>query len=361
MVKTRLISTLAALLAVAIASSCAASPAPTPIPEANQASTPTATAPGAESVATPTGVAQEATPPGAPEPSPQASANNPSKTALATVSFLADIARNVTGSRFEIDSLVPPDADPHNFEPTPVDAARIADSDLLIVNGAGLEEFLKPLLENSSGQTPVIEAAAGIPSRESHEENGTGDRHEAEKEHHHDADPHFWLDPNHVIKYVENLQKGFSEIDPDGADVYASNAKAYIAKLKELDAWITEQVSQLPPEQRLLVTSHESFGYYADRYGFEVVGAVIPSVGTGASPSAQQMAQLIDQIKTTGAKAIFVETGVNPQLALQIAQETGVKEVTRLYTHSLTDAGGDAATYLEMMGYNTRTIVEALK
>lgn len=282
------------------------------------------------------------------------------KKALATVSFLADIARNVADARFEITSLVPAGSDPHSFEPNPADLARITDSDLLIANGAGLEEFLGPILKNTSGHRIVIEAAAGIPGRKHHEEESDAGL-QAEEEHQHEADPHFWLDPNHVIKYVENIQKGFSEADPEGAGFYAANADAYIAKLRELDGWIAEQVAQLPQEQRLLVTNHESFGYYADRYGFKVVGTVIPSVGTGASPSAQQMAQLIDQIEKTGAKAVFVETGGNPQLAQQIARETGIKVVTQLYSHSLTAPGGDAPTYLDMMRHNTRTIVDALK
>ena len=128
--------------------------------------------------------------------------------------------------------------------------------------------------------------------------------------HHHDAgDPHFWLDPVSVIKYTENIRDGLIQADPAGKELYAKNTDAYIAKLRELDAWITEQVKGVQEARRRLVTNHESFGYFADRYGLQVVGTVSPSVSTGASPSAQQLARLADRLKATHAPAIFLETG----------------------------------------------------
>jgi ABC-type Zn uptake system ZnuABC Zn-binding protein ZnuA len=199
----------------------------------------------------------------------------------------------------------------------------------------------------------VIEAAAGLTSRQPH----TGEVVDPD----HVGDPHFWLDPNNVIKYVENIRDGLSKVDPGGAATYRANADAYIAKLKDLDRWITDRVKEVPQANRLLVTNHESFGYFADRYGFNIIGTVMPSVSTGSAPSAQQLAQLIDHIKATGAKAIFLETGTNPQLAEQVARETGSKVVTNLYSHSITEANGPAPTYLDMMKFNTNAIVDALK
>jgi manganese/iron transport system substrate-binding protein len=251
-------------------------------------------------------------------------------------------------------ALLPTGIDPHSFEPTPQDVAKVATSQVLIVNGAGFEAYLSKLLDNAGGERRVIEASAGLASR-------TPKAGEVSDADHPEGDPHFWLDPNHTIKYVENIRDGLSQADPAGTAIYARNAEAYVAQLNELDQWIAGQVQQIPPERRLLVTNHESFGYFADRYGFKIIGTILPSVSTGASPSAQQLAQLIDHIKATGARAIFLETGANPQLAQQVAQETGVKVVTGLYTHSITEAGGLAPTYIEMMKYNTRTIVEALK
>jgi ABC-type Zn uptake system ZnuABC Zn-binding protein ZnuA len=160
---------------------------------------------------------------------------------------------------------------------------------------------------------------------------------------------------------VENIRDGLIQADPAGKDIYTRNASAYIAQLNDLDAWITAEVAQIPVEQRLLVTNHESLGYFADRYGFRVIGAIIPSVSTSASPSAKQLAALIDKIKASKAPAIFLETGSNPQLAQQIAHETGVKVVSDLYTHSVSAPDGPAPTYIDLMRYNTQQIVEALK
>jgi ABC-type Zn uptake system ZnuABC Zn-binding protein ZnuA len=318
-------------------------------------------------------------------PPATAGTDNAALDVLAAESFLADIAQNVAGERLAIQALVPAGIDPHTFEPTPQDAVRIAESDVLIVNGAGFEEWLEEMLENAGGQRVVIEASAGLASRQPQEgEVRTQDNAESicavpaegqppedeacepgisfdQEEHAHEGDPHFWLDPNHVIRYVENIRAGLVQVDPAGEKVYAQNAEAYIAELKKLDAWITEQVDSIPPEERLLVTNHESFGYYADRYGFTIIGTVIPSVSSGASPSAQQLASLIDAIRTSQVKAIFLETGANPDLAEQIALETGVKVVGDLFTHSLSLPGGPAPTYLEMMKYNTEQIVSSLK
>lgn len=264
---------------------------------------------------------------------------------LAVESFLADIAQNVAGDRLTVETLLPLGVDPHAYQPTPRDVAKVADSDILIVNGAGIESYLDSLLANAGGQRLVITASAGLTPRP----DPQGE--------HPEGDPHFWLDPNNVIAYVENIRNGLSQVDPDGASVYAANAAAYIEQLKALDQRITQQVATVQPARRLLVTNHESLGYFADRYGFTVVGAVIPSVSTEASPTAQQMAALIEQIKASGAPAIFLETGANPQLAQQIAAETGVKVVTDLYTHSLSAPDGPAPTYIDMMKYNVSQIV----
>jgi len=286
------------------------------------------------------------------------SAENPP--VLATLSFLADVVQNVAGDRLQVHALIPSGLDPHNFEPTPADAIRISESQVLVSNGAGLEEWLLEMLENagdaSSEKQFLIEAAAGLPFRTPQvgEEAGHTDEHQ-------EGDPHFWLDPIHVISYVENIHEGLTRFDPQGAEIYSQNAAAYTARLQELDQWIVEQVDEIPSQRRLLVTNHESFGYFADRYGFTIIGAIIPSVSSGSSPSAQQFASLVERIRASNAPAIFLETGANPQLADQLAKETGLRVVSNLYTHSLTASGGDAPTYLEMMRYNTLTIVEALK
>jgi ABC-type Zn uptake system ZnuABC Zn-binding protein ZnuA len=284
---------------------------------------------------------------------PQVPADATPKTSLrvlAAETFLADIAQNVAGTRARVDALIPVGVDPHSFEATPADLRKVTDSQVLIVNGAGVEGFLAKLLENAGGKRIVIEASAGLSSRKPTANEILDPDHQ--------GDPHFWLDPNNVIKYVENIRDGLIQADPAGAVAYKANAEAYSAQLKVLDTWIVDRLKPIPPERRLLVTNHESFGYFADRYGFKIIGTIIPSVSTGASPSAQQLVTLVNQIKSAKAKAIFLETGTNAQLAQQIAQEIGIKIVTDLSTHSTTEA---APTYVKMMEQNTRTIVNALK
>jgi ABC-type Zn uptake system ZnuABC Zn-binding protein ZnuA len=266
---------------------------------------------------------------------------------LTSTTFLADITRSIAGDRVDVQSLLPIGADPHSYQPTPQDAVKIAQSTLLIINGAEYEHFLEPLLANAGGERTIIEASAGVSPRE-----------EAGSEY--GVDPHMWLDPNNVIRYVENIREGLTRFDPDGAAQYRSNADAYIAELKDLDAWITGQVGQVPAEKRLLVTNHEALGYFAEGYGFTVAGTVVESFSSGASPSAQQMAGLIDQIKVSGAPAIFLDAADNPSLAQQIAEETGVRVVTDLHLESLTD-GPPAATYIDMMKHNVTQIVNALR
>jgi ABC-type Zn uptake system ZnuABC Zn-binding protein ZnuA len=272
---------------------------------------------------------------------------------VAAESFLADIAKNVAGDRFAVSTLVPLGADPHSFEPAPRDLAKVTAADLVIVNGGGLEGPLLDTLHQVGGEARVVDASAGLTSRTPQ----PGEPALAAGE----TDPHYWLDPVLVKRYVENLRNAFATADPAGAAEYAANAESYTAKLDELDAWIRTQVDTVPPASRKLVINHASHGYFADRYGFEVVGTVIPGTGTAESPTAQQLGDLTAAIRDTGAKAIFVEKDENPGLARQIAAETGVKVVSDLLDHSLTPAGGDAPTYIDMMKFDARRIAEALR
>ena len=194
---------------------------------------------------------------------------------LTSTTFLADITRNIASDRLVVESLLPIGADPHSYQPTPRDVTRIADSTLLIINGAEYEHFLESLLDaqRAGGEREIIEASAGVPVRE-----------DAQGEH--GIDPHMWLDPNNVIVYVENIRDALTHFDPDGAQVYQSNADAYVAELKSLDTWIVEQVSQIPPDRKLLITNHEALGYFAEQYSFTIAGTVIESFSSGASPSA---------------------------------------------------------------------------
>lgn len=261
---------------------------------------------------------------------------------LATTTFLADIAQNVAGNRLVVNSLLPPTANPHEFQPTPKDAITIAQSQVLISNGLGYEPWLQNLTGTSGIAPAAIKASDGL-------EAARG------------GDPHMWMNPLSAVRYVENIRDGLSRADPAGAGEYAANAAAYISSLNQLDAWIKQQVAGLPPEKRLLVTNHDELGYFADAYGFKVLGAVIPSVTSDSAPSAQEMAQLIQIVQSSGATAIFLDVNENQNLARQIASETGTKVVTNLYVETLSAKNGPAPTYIDMMKYDVTTIVNALQ
>jgi ABC-type Zn uptake system ZnuABC Zn-binding protein ZnuA len=281
------------------------------------------------------------------------SAGNPAQPGtlhvLAAETFLADIARNVAGDRLKVDSLLPAGLDPHEFQPAPQDAIQISQSDVLIVNGLGYETWLTKSLQDAGGQHLLVTATHGLASSP----DPTGG--------HPDGDPHLWMDPSNVIHYVENIRDGLSQADPAGKAIYSANADAYITKLQDLDSSIRSQVAQIPPARRKLVTNHDALAYFAQAYGLQIVGAVIPSVTNEASPSAQQMDRLIDSIKRSGAPAIFLDASENPNLAGQISSATGAKLVTNLYVETLSAPDGPAPTYLAMLQHDTAAIVNALK
>lgn len=287
---------------------------------------------------------------------------------LASTSFLADMAQSVAGDRVQVQSLLPFGADTHAYQATPADVTKIAKSDFLILNGVEYEHFIESLLENAGGERIIVEATAGLTPHEMEEyagEEHEGEEHADEAEsgegHEHEAgDPHMWLDPNLVITYVENIRDGFIQADPEGAEIYTANANAYFEQLKDLDSWIMEQVDAIPSERKLLVTNHEAMGYFAERYGFEIVDTILPSFSSEANASAQEITEAIDAIKSSGASAIFLGEVENAELANQIADETGVKVIDNLYLESLTD-GEPAGTYIDMMKHNVIQIVNALK
>jgi ABC-type Zn uptake system ZnuABC Zn-binding protein ZnuA len=277
-------------------------------------------------------------------------ASNSGLKVIASTTFLTDLAQNVAGDQLQVDSLLPPGADPHEYQAVPSDVRKVAESAAVIVNGLDYDQFIQPLLDNAGGARLIIVASDGLEARQMEEETDETV-----------TDPHMWMAPTRVIKYVENIRDGLTEADLGGVNIYKANADMYISQLKELDTWITEQVAQIPQERRLLVTNHDSLGYFAEEYGFTVIGTIVPGVSSEAAPSAQQMAALIGEIRSTGAPAVFLNTSDNPHLADQVASETNITVVTDLYIETLSSPDGLAATYIDMMKYNVSKIVEALK
>ena len=279
---------------------------------------------------------------------------------VATTTIVADVVNKIGGDLIELSVLLPPGTDPHTFDPTPQDIAKVADADVLFANGAGLEKFLEPLIESAGAEGKVIQVSEGIVLLQfegKHEDNNTeptGDLHYA------GADPHTWTDPNNVITWVHNIQHTLSKLDPDNAILYETNAEEYEGDLIALNIWIKEQVDQIPPASRQIITDHLQFAYFAEAYGFNQLGAIIPGYSTMAESSAQELAALEDAIKEFGVQAIFVGNTVNPNLAERIAEDTGI-QIVFLYTGSLTEEGGEADTYLDYVRYNVSVIVNALK
>lgn len=272
---------------------------------------------------------------------------------VATTTIVGDVVAQVGGDAIDLTVLLPVGADPHVFDPSPQDMAKVTDAGVIFANGAGLEAFLERLLENAGGDAEVVEVSAGVTFIE-------GEDHDEAEHPHEGVDPHTWTDPNNVLRWVDTVEAALVLHDPAHAAEYKANADAYRAQLCELDAWVRGQVAAIPAENRKLVTDHETFAYFAQRYGFEQVGAVVPGYSTAAQPSARDLAALEDRIRAYGVKAVFVGSTVNPALAQRVSEDTGVKLVF-LYTGSLTAPGGEADSYLSYVKYNVGAMVEGLR
>lgn len=271
---------------------------------------------------------------------------------VVTTTQIADFGRVVGGDRVNVTGLAQPGADLHDFQPAPADAQRVAEADLIAVNGVGLDDYLAGLLKEAGGKKPVAVLSKGVTLRE-------GAAHEDEDEH--ANDPHIWLDPRNAKVMVTNLAEALAKVDPAGASVYNANAAAYNARIDELDRQIQAQIETLPRERRKVVTNHDALGYYLNRYGLTFVGSVIPNLDSNTQPSAKEVAEIVTKIREQGVPAIFAESSINPALAQQIATEAGVKVVATLYADSLGPQGSGADTYIGMMEHNTRAIVDGLR
>lgn len=274
---------------------------------------------------------------------------------VATTTIVGDVVARIGGEHINLTVLLPLDADPHSFDPAPKDVASIEDAQLIFINGFGLEENLERVVRSAAQEVQVITVSEGI---EALQFGSPNEAHEDDQ--HTGLDPHVWNDPHNVMLWAENIAAALAKADPANAAAYQDNAGSYIAVLAQLHSWIEDTVAQLPPEKRTLVTDHTAFGYFAQAYGFEQVGAVIPGTSTLAEPSAQQLAELEDAIAQYQVPVIFVGTTVNTRLAQRVAVDSGVKLVP-LYTGSLSEAEGPAASYIELMHYNVSAIVEALQ
>jgi ABC-type Zn uptake system ZnuABC Zn-binding protein ZnuA len=272
-------------------------------------------------------------------------AKGPVLNVVATTTQVADFATNVGGGRVRVTSLFKPNVDAHDYEPSPADVDAIARADLVVENGAGLETWLHDTVANSGFSGPVVDTSQGVRLRQVGGE----------------ADPHIWQNPRNAQLMAANIERALAAAEPANAGVFQTNLDAYTKQLQALDAEVQRQIDSLANKK--LVTNHDAFGYYIDRYGLQFVGSIIPSFDTSAELSGRDVRDLVAKIKATKVKAVFSETSLPPKTAETIAQEAGVKVVEgedALYGDSLGPAGSDGDTYLKMVRHNTTTIVSNL-
>ena len=262
---------------------------------------------------------------------------------VATTTQVADFARVVGGDRVQVTTLIKPNVDAHDYEPSPADLDAIARADVVLQNGVGLEEWLNDTIESSGFRGPVVDTSRGVALRQ--DEGG-------------EPDPHIWQNPRNAQLMAANVERALATAEPAAAPRFAANLAAYTRELQALDAEVARQVDSLANKK--LVTDHDAFGYYIDRYGLQLVGSVIPSSDTSAELSGRDIRDLVAKIKATKVKAVFTETSLPARTAETIASEAGVKVVggeDALYGDSLGPAGSDGDTYLKMIRHNTAAIV----
>lgn len=276
---------------------------------------------------------------------------------VASTTQIADFTRQIAGDRMRVHSILAPGADPHTYQPTPNDVQIVIDADLCLENGLHLEgknwmgtlarDAGKPLITTTNGIKPLKIDGGGTMV----------------------ADPHAWFSPRNAAVYVNNILKALEQLEPEYRNEFRARAKLFLQQLRILDAWSREQVSQIPPERRILVTTHDAFNYFCNEYRFNAANnylSIAPvgwstgsEVGGGMTPERRRM--VVNSIQSSGAPAIFVETSINPKLIREIARDTGTKIGGALYSDSMGEEDTAGETYIGMMRENILLIVEALK
>lgn len=296
-----------------------------------------------------------------------ASAQEPLKV-VASFSIIADFAKNVGQDRIQLTTLVGPNGDAHVYEPKPADAVAMAGANVVLVNGLHFEGFLQRLVEASATKAAIVELTKGVTpidfKAESKEEHDHEEGHHEAHEEGHEGHDHGTLDP-HAFQsianakiYVKNIADAFCAADSEGCVSYQTNADAYSKKLDVLDDEVRGAIATIPESKRVVITSHDAFGYFAQAYGLTFLAP--QGISTEAEPSAADVAKLMEQVKHDRAAAIFVENITNPKLIGQIASETGIKVGGTLYSDSLSAIDGPAPTYADMMRNNITQIKGAI-
>ena len=261
---------------------------------------------------------------------------------VASFSILGDFVRNVGGDRINLTTLVGPDSDVHIYTPAPGDAKRVAEAKLVIVNGLGLEGWLPRLVQSAGSKAQAVTASAGIAPLKL----GSA------------ADPHAWQSVPNAKVYVTDIANALAVADPDDAEFFRAQAKAYLEKLEALDREVRDAVAKIPPDQRKVISTHDAFGYFAAEYGIQFIAPL--GVSTETEPSARDIAAIISQIKAQKIPAVFLENISDDRLIRRIAAETGAKVGGTLISDGLTGEKGPAPTYIDMVRHNIKALTSAL-
>lgn len=267
---------------------------------------------------------------------------------VATISILADLADKVAGAAVQVHSIVPLGSDPHTFEPTPGTARMVARAQLVLRNGLGLEGWLDRLVGAGTAARPVVTVTDGLAAQRVRDGHGV----EA-------PDPHLWMDPVHALSYVAATERALAARFPAHARLFRANAESLAREIRALDSEARATLGQLPPERRKLVTTHDAFRYFAERYGLALVGTIW-GISTETEPSAQEVARIVQAIRRERVPAVFAETTLSPRLMQRIAADAGVRMGEPLYGDSLGAPGSGADSYVGMMRANLRALARGL-
>ncbi|MBZ9605216.1 zinc ABC transporter substrate-binding protein AztC [Phyllobacterium chamaecytisi] len=275
---------------------------------------------------------------------------------VSSFTVISDFAKNVGGDKVSITTLVGPDGDAHVYEPKPADAVAVAGADVVLVNGLHFEGFLPRLVEASATKAPIVELTKGVePIKSAEEDHGDSG---AAKEEHGAYDPHAFQSIRNAKIYVQNIVDAFCTADATNCDSYKTNAAAYTKKLDATEAEVKAAIASIPESKRLIITSHDAFGYFQHEYGLKFLAP--EGISTDSEASAADIVALIKQVKEDKASAIFVENITNPRLIEQIASETKLNVGGTLFSDALSKPDEGAATYIDMMHHNIATFKKAI-
>lgn len=266
--------------------------------------------------------------------------------AVSTITIIDDIVKNIGGDKVETYSICEVGVDPHVYKAKPNDPKLISESDIVFINGFGLEHWIEEMIRNAGGEKEVVTVTEGITPMT--DEKGYGD-----------PDPHAWFNVEYVKAYSKNVAKGLIEIDKPNEQYYTNNLNNYLSQLDSLNNWIKSRIQEIPENQRVLITSHDAFRYFGQAYGFDVRG--LQGISTEAKVQTDDVKKLVDFIKERNLKSVFIETSVNPKLLEQISSETGAKVGGVLYSDSIGNEGTEDGTYIGAVKHNVNAIVNSLK